>query len=42
MDKQTILTEFYRAQIAALVERTRDLALLDYIYKLLLKESETQ
>ena len=40
MDKQTILAEFYRAQISALVERTKDTALLDYIYKLLIRERE--
>lgn len=38
MDKQTVLTEFYRSQISVLVEQTADPALLDFIYKLLLKE----
>jgi methionine synthase I (cobalamin-dependent) len=40
MDKQTILKEYYRAQINALIDGTKDIALLELIYKLLLNEKE--
>ena len=38
MDKQTILKEYYRAQINALIDSVKDTALLELIYKLLLNE----
>lgn len=38
MDKQTLLKEFYRAQINALIDGAQDMALLELIYKLLLNE----
>lgn len=40
MDKQTILKEYYRAQINALIDSAKDTALLELIYKLLLNEKE--
>ena len=38
MDKQTILKEYYRAQINSLIDSAKDTALLELIYKLLLNE----
>lgn len=38
MDKQTVLKEYYRAQINALIDSVKDIALLELIYKLLLNE----
>ena len=38
MDKQTLLKEFYRAQINVLIEEEQSTALLELIYKLLLNE----
>lgn len=40
MDKQTILKEYYRAQINALIDSVKDTALLELIYKLLLNEQK--
>lgn len=40
MDKQTILKEYYRAQINALIDSAKDTALLELIYKLLLNEQK--
>lgn len=42
MDKQTILKEYYRAQINALIDSAKDTALLELIYKLLLNEDNEQ
>lgn len=42
MDKQTYLKAFYTSQIAQLIERVNDLALLDLIYKLLTQEDKTK
>lgn len=38
MDRQTILKEYYRAQISALLDSAKDTALLELIYKLLIHE----
>ena len=38
MDKQTVLKEYYRAQINALIDGVKDAALLELIYKLLIHE----
>ena len=38
MDKKTIMLEFFRSKIIDLVERVQDVSLLDYIYRLLIKE----
>ncbi len=35
MDKETVLKAFYQSQINTTIEKVNDLALLDYIYKLL-------
>ena len=38
MDKQTLLKEYYRAQINAVIDSVEDTAPLELIYKLLLNE----
>ena len=40
MTKDSVMRAFYAAQIAQLVERVEDIALLDLIYRLLKNEEE--
>lgn len=42
MDKNTLLKEFYKAQIVAQIEATNDIALLDLIHRLLTVEANKQ
>lgn len=41
MKKADLLKQFYISSIGDLIERAEDIALLDLIYRLLLKEAET-
>ena len=39
MDKRSLLSNFYRAEISALIDKTNDVVLLDLIHRLLTKEA---
>lgn len=42
MDKNEMLKEFYIAKITQLIESCQDISLIDFIYRLLVKESKQQ
>lgn len=40
MEKETVLKAFYKSQITELIDNTKDISLLDLIYRLLIEENK--
>lgn len=40
MEKETVLKVFYKSQITELIDNTKDISLLDLIYRLLTEENK--
>lgn len=42
MEKETVLRELYRARIAAAIDKITDIVLLDFIYRLVINETNNK